>query len=34
MYLQVSNVSLSLTFLHLLERKYINKEYQGGYTVC
>lgn len=29
MCLQVSNVSLSLTFLYLLERKYINKEHRG-----
>lgn len=34
MYLQVSNASLSLTFLHLPERKYIIKEYRGGYTIC
>lgn len=34
MCLQVSSVSLSLTFLHMLERKYINNEHQAGYTIC
>lgn len=28
--LQVSNVTLSLTFVRLVERKYINKEYCDG----